>query len=70
MKTAVRMVALSFLTLGSLAVVGCQSNSPSGVSAYAGGDGVFGEDPSKPGAYRNSSQVSDKPAPTASADAR
>ena len=56
MKCVSPFIAMTLAAIGSVALVGCQSNSTSGVprddqSRYAGGNGAFGESPAQPGAY-------------------
>jgi hypothetical protein len=63
-----RMMAVTFLTLGALSLTGCQNIHPTTLpneSGFAGGDGVYGENPANPGAYGNIHQNLTPPSATA-----
>lgn len=55
MRLLMSCVAAAAIAAGALALGGCESNpttAPAGEpSAYAGGTGVFGEDPVNPGEH-------------------
>ena len=63
MQRLMTFIATASLAVGGLAFVGCESTLPPDErGAYAGGNGAFGENPVKPGAYTGgSSQPATQP---------
>lgn len=54
MKRLLAFVAAASLSLGTFALVGCESTSsmpPANQGSTAGGNGAFGESPARPGSY-------------------
>ncbi len=69
MSNISRAFLMFSLAVAALAFTGCQSFQPTTTpneSGFAGGDGVFGENPVSPGAYNNVSPSIAPPLATAS----
>ena len=56
MKRLITPLVIAMFAAGALALVGCESSNPTTApsgdqNAYAGGNGIFGEDPANPGEH-------------------